>query len=61
MIQTSYDPRAKTASSGMFCVLDAEGRPIGTIRFPVQRQPLGHGREKVYLERPAAQPDRPAR
>ena len=34
------------------CVFDERGQLIGTINQPVEREPLGPGRETVYLARP---------
>jgi hypothetical protein len=34
-------------------VLDEHGEPVGTIQYPLARDPLGPGRETVYLVRPA--------
>lgn len=39
-------------TGGTFCVFDDRGRLVGTITRPVAREPLGAGREKVYLARP---------
>lgn len=50
MILNPQDPRVMT-SSGTFCVFDDAGRLIGAIRRPVEPNPIGPGREKVYLDR----------
>lgn len=52
MMQTPNDPRITVTSGGTFCLFDDAGRLIGTITHPVERQPVGVGREKVYLARP---------
>jgi hypothetical protein len=52
MIQTPNDPRVAVTSGGTFCLFDDAGHLIGTIMRPVERHPLGAGREKVYLARP---------
>ena len=39
---------------------DADGRVIGTISRPVDPDVVGPGREKVYLARRGARPDRPS-
>lgn len=45
------DPRILVTSGGTFCLYDDGGRFIGTISQPVDRQPVGPGRDTVYLER----------
>jgi hypothetical protein len=40
-------------SGGTYCLFDGGGRLVGTIEHPVERQPVGPGRETVYLARPA--------
>ena len=47
-------------SSASLCLFDDRGRLIGTIRRPIERDPLGPGRETVYLERPAHEIAQPA-
>lgn len=47
-------------SSATVCVFDECGGLIGTIHRPIVREPLGPGREKVYLERGAEQAARSA-
>jgi len=47
------EPQMKQTTGGSLCVFDERGRLIGTIDRPVQRDPLGPGRAKVYLARPA--------
>ena len=41
-------------SGASLCLFDERGGLIGTIHRPVARDPLGPGRETVYLERPAS-------
>ena len=57
-------PRLTLTTGGTLCVFDDRGRLIGTITRPVAREPLGAGREKVYLARvesdSAAKPRRTA-
>lgn len=53
MQQNPGDSSTVVTSGGTFCVFDDRGRLIGTITRPVERHPLGAGREKVYLARPA--------
>ncbi|MDA1081453.1 MAG: hypothetical protein O2973_07205 [Gemmatimonadetes bacterium] len=57
MICTENDPSIIVTSGGTFCVLDAHGDLIGTITLPIERKPLGAGREKVYLNRVARATD----
>lgn len=38
---------------------DADGRVIGTVSRPVDPDVVGLGREKVYLARRSARPERP--
>ncbi|MFI5310933.1 MAG: hypothetical protein ACHQQ3_06850 [Gemmatimonadales bacterium] len=38
-------------SNQSLCVFDGRGALIGTIRRPLAGEPLGPGRETVYLER----------
>jgi hypothetical protein len=47
-------------SDASLCVFDERGGLIGTIHRPLARDPLGPGRETVYLERPAQSGARPA-
>lgn len=56
MILNPQDSRVM-ATSGTFCVFDDAGRLIGAIRRPVEPQPLGPGREKVFLDRSALPAD----
>ncbi|MFI5231428.1 MAG: hypothetical protein ACHQSE_02835 [Gemmatimonadales bacterium] len=37
---------------GSLCLFDERGRLIGVIDRPRRREPLGPGRETVYLARP---------
>ena len=53
MERTANDPRIIVTSGGTFCLYDDEGRFIGTITRPIERQPVGPGRETVYLARPS--------
>lgn len=46
------DTRVIVTTSGTYCLFDGGGRLVGTIEHPVDRQPLGAGRETVYLARP---------
>ena len=48
---TANDPRIIVTSGGTFCLYDDHGRFIGTISRPLDRQPVGPGRDTVYLER----------
>lgn len=52
MERTENDTRVIVTSGGTFCLFDNSGRLVGTIEHPVERQPIGAGREKVYLARP---------
>jgi hypothetical protein len=45
------DPRIVVTSGGTFCLFDESGRLVGTIERPVERNPVGAGRETVYLAR----------
>lgn len=36
----------------MLCLCDERGTIIGWIPFPLNREPVGPGRETVYLARP---------
>ena len=47
--------RLTLTTGGTLCVFDDRGRLIGTITRPVSREPLGAGREKVYLAQPESQ------
>lgn len=53
MQATNNDPRIIVTTGGTFCLYDEAGRFVGTITRPVERQPVGPGREKVFLSRPA--------
>ena len=46
-------------TAGVVCVYDDRGRLIGMIPHPRSGDPIGPGREKVFLERPALR-QRPA-
>jgi hypothetical protein len=50
--------RMTETNGGSLCLFDDRGRMIGTIDRPVQRDPLGPGRETVYLVRPANENER---
>ena len=47
------DANVTRLSTTRFELRDAAGRVIGTIVRPVEEQPIGPGREKVYLARRA--------
>lgn len=51
MLATTNDPRVIVTSGGTMCLFDDRGQLIGTIAQPVARQPLGPGRETVFLSR----------
>jgi hypothetical protein len=50
MILNPEDPRLQP-TGGTVCVFDDAGRLIGAIRKPIAPDPIGPGREKVYLDR----------
>ena len=50
---STNDPRIIVTTGGTFCLYDDSGRFIGTITQPVDRQPVGPGRDTVYLARPS--------
>lgn len=50
-------PETTTMPQTRIEIRDAAGRVIGTIVRPVEPQPLGPGREKVYLARRAQRPE----
>jgi hypothetical protein len=52
MERTENDTRVLVTSGGTYCLFDRGGRLVGTIEHPVERQPLGAGRETVYLAKP---------
>ena len=52
--------RMTQTNGGSLCLFDDRGRMIGTIDRPVQRDPLGPGRETVYMVPPANENERPA-
>jgi hypothetical protein len=52
MERTENDTRVIVTSGGTFCLFDGNGRLVGTIENPLDRQPVGAGRETVYLARP---------
>ena len=54
MERTENDPRIIVTSGGTFCLFDDEGRLVGTITRPVAHDPVGAGRETVYLARASA-------
>jgi hypothetical protein len=45
--------RMSYATDTALRVLDEHGELVGTIQYPLARDPLGPGRETVYLVRPA--------
>ncbi|MDP1892185.1 MAG: hypothetical protein Q8K55_14940 [Gemmatimonadaceae bacterium] len=45
-----------TTAGCLLCLCDERGTIIGWIPFPVRRDALGPGREKVYLARPQSVP-----
>lgn len=49
------EPTMTRSADSRIELVDALGRVIGTIVRPLERQPLGPGREKVYLARRAPQ------
>ncbi len=53
MERTENDTRVIVTSGGTYCLFDHGGRLVGTIEHPVERQPLGPGRDTVYLARPS--------
>jgi hypothetical protein len=52
--------RMTQTTGGSLCLFDDRGTMIGTIDRPVQRDPLGPGRETVYLVRRIREEERPA-
>ena len=56
MERTHNDPRIIVTSSGTYCLFDEAGQLVGTVERPVERQPVGPGREKVYLIRATLAP-----
>ena len=53
MERTEHDTRVIVTSGGTYCLFDNGGRLVGTIEHPVERQPVGPGRDTVYLARPS--------
>lgn len=45
-----------STAGSLLCLCDERGTIIGWIPFPVRRDALGPGREKVYLARPQSVP-----
>lgn len=45
-----------TTAGSLLCLCDERGTIIGWIPYPVRRDALGPGREKVYLARPQSEP-----
>ena len=45
------EPKMSQDTGGSLCLFDERGALIGTIDRPVQHDPLGPGRETVYLAR----------
>jgi hypothetical protein len=54
------EPKMTKNTGGSLCLFDERGSLIGTIDRPVQRDPVGPGRAKVYLARPENTSKRPA-
>ena len=46
------EPKMTRTDGGSLYLFDERGRLIGTVDRPSQREPLGPGRETVYLARP---------
>ena len=46
------EPKMTRTDGGSLCLFDERGRLIGVIDRPRRREPLGPGRETVYLARP---------
>ena len=42
-------PNVTYATGASLCIFDERGQLIGTINRPIEREPLGPGRETVYL------------
>ncbi len=49
-----------TTAGSILCLLDDRGTIIGWIPYPIRRDVLGPGREKVFLARPQSVPVREA-
>jgi hypothetical protein len=45
------EPRMSQTTGGSLCLFDERGSLIGRIERPVELEPLGPGRETVYLAR----------
>lgn len=45
-----------TTAGSLLCLCDERGTIIGWIPYPIRRDALGPGREKVYLARPQSLP-----
>jgi hypothetical protein len=45
-----------TTAGSLLCLCDERGTIIGWIPYPVRRDALGPGREKVYMARPQSVP-----
>lgn len=54
------EPKMTQTNGGSLCLFDDSDRLIGTIDRPVRRDPLGPGRETVYLARPERETKHPA-
>jgi hypothetical protein len=53
------EPRMTKDTGGSLCLFDEGGALIGTIDRPVERDPLGPGRETVYLARAGQETSQP--
>ena len=45
------EPNMKRTTGGSLVLFDERGTLIGTIERPLRRDPVGPGRDTVYLER----------
>ncbi len=54
------EPIMTKTNGGSLCLFDDSGRFLGTVARPVERDPVGPGRDTVYLERPDRVTDQPA-
>lgn len=59
MTVMELEPKMHTTTNEALPVFDG-GRLIGLIRRPVASEPLGPGRETVYLDRPVGRGTHPA-
>ena len=46
------EPNMKQITGGSLCLFDERGTLIGTIERPLRRDPVGPGRDTVYLAKP---------